>query len=343
MASLSKYIPGSSNYFLGSTPQPPASISKYVPGSDNYFLNQQQGQVQGAQKIAPVYTQQNQEYFGGYSSPTPTPTPTPISGGDGGGNAGPSIQDMLNQQYEALLSPLNSRENELSVQKANQETQATNAYNQAQKTLDTQFSTNKGDIESGQKKALTDIADAIRQQWQQGNVMLGTRGASDSSAAKQYSYALTKMGTQQQGDIMQENARRMDSLRQTYELNSSEIETQKNNQLLQIANWFSEAKNSIAGLRADLQAQKYGDLISMAQQAVQDSKAQADQKLSVLDQWAANTAQSLPQLTNMLAQNAQNLPAFQGLYANMQGTGGFGGGMFGFNQGEDNKNLFGNA
>lgn len=273
---------------------------------------------------------------GGGGSPTPAPAPT--SGGDGGG---PSFEDLLNQQYEGMFNQLGEQEAALGTQRAGQEEIARNTYQQGAETLGTQYGQSKGDIEQGQTRALTDLTNALQQSWQQGNVMLGTRGASDSSAAKQYSYALAKTGTQQRGDIMQENSRRLESLKQTYDTNVRGLETDKNNQLLQIANWFSGAQQQVRGMKAEMQAQKSEQILSMAMQELQQVQQQAADQKSILDQWAANTAKTLPQLANMLAQNAQNLPAFQGLGGGMSGGQSGGQGMYGWGQGDREKNIFG--
>ena len=276
------------------------------------------------------------------NTPTPAPTPTPSGGGDGGGNSGPSMQDLLNQQYESLFSQLGEQEGRLSEQRSNQEQIAQNTYSSGEKRLTGQYSQSKKDIESGQAKTLADLTDALVQGFRQGNIMLGTRGASDSSAANMYSYALNKLGAKQRGDIMQENARRLDSLKQTYDMNINDLATQRDNQLLNIANWFSESQNKIGGMRAELQAQKTSELVQLAQQAIAEVKQNVLNQKSVLDEWAANTASSLPQLTQMLAQNAQNLPAFQSLYGGLNYGGVGGQSMFGFgNESNERMNMFG--
>lgn len=258
------------------------------------------------------------------------------------GDSGPSMQDVLNQQYEAQFRQLSEEESSAEKSKQSRDEQVGNIYKQTADTLGTQYEQSRGDIEQGQAKALTDLATALKQQWRQGNVMLGTRGASDSSAAKQYAYALTKLGSQQRGDIMHENTRRYDSLKETYELNLRQAETDKNNQLLQIADWFSQAQSKIRGIRGELQARKSSDLVQMAQSAVDRVVENSLQQKSILDQWAANKAQSLPELSQMLAQNAQNLPQFQGLFGNLQYGGVGGQKMFGFGQEDDNQaNIFG--
>ena len=248
---------------------------------------------------------------------------------------------LLDQQYEQLYGSIGEQEAGLVQQKSAQEQIAENTYQQGARTLGGQYETSRGEIEAGQKRTLTDLADAMRQKWQQGNVMLGTRGASDSSASKQYSYALAKAGSKQQGDIMQENSRRMSSMKQTYDTNIQNLETEKNNQVLSIANWFAQSQNQLRGMKASLASQKSQQILDLALQAMGNIQTQVANQKAILDEWAVNKAQSLPQLTQMLAQNAQNLPAFQGLFANMNYGGTSNPSMFGFGQQDKDMNLFG--
>ena len=285
-----------------------------------------------------------------YKQPTYTPTSSTNTGGTNTGGTNtttpsqPSPDDLyrqwLDQQYGAQEGYINEMESGLSSQKSGLEQIAQNTYQQGANTLGTQYGTNKGDLESYQAKTLQDIGEALNNMWQQGGRMLGTRGASDSSAAGMYNYAVGKLGSKQRGDVMQDVSRRLTNLKTTYDTNLQNLELEKSNQIQQIGQWYADALNSIKGMRAELQQQKSEQALSVAIQMLNDARTRATSQQSILDQWAANKAQSLPQLKAMLASNAANLQPFQGLTANTQFSGtAQSPGLFGFGNIQSNDSL----
>lgn len=270
------------------------------------------------------------------SSTTPTTEPT----GDTGTSIPDAYTQWLNQQYDAQNNYINEMESGLGGQKSSMEQVANNSYQQGANSLGTAFNTNKGDLEGYQTKSLQDIGDNLRAMWQQGSRVLGSRGASDSSAAGQYNYAISKLGSKQRGDVMQDVSRRLTNLKTTYDTNLENLRLEKESQVQQIGQWYNEALNNIRGMRAELQQQKSEQALNMAMQMLNDARNQAMQRQSLLDSWAVNKAQSLPQLQAMLASNAQGLKPVGSLGAGMN----FGGAtqninQFGFgNQEQDSLN-----
>jgi len=102
-----------------------------------------------------------------------------------------------NDYYKQLDQQLSS----LGGQRAGQEQIAQNTYQQGLNTATGQYTQGQQNLDTSRQKTLRDLSSNLAQSWQQGNIALGTRGASDSSAANQYSYALTKMGNRNRGDI----------------------------------------------------------------------------------------------------------------------------------------------
>lgn len=300
-----------------------------------------------------------------YSTPSPSLNYTPINAsygtpdvgsgtGTGTGGTGTGTGSVLGltdggtgggtptgPDYSSYYNYLDSMESALPGQRSTQEQIARNSADMQTNTLSNNFTQNKDLIEQGGVKALTDITNALKQQWQQGNTMLGTRGASDSSAAKQYSYALAKQGSQQRGDIMQEISNRQLNLKRTYDTETQNIAKDLENNMLSIGQWFAEAQNQIRGMRADQQLQASQQAFDYAMQLAQTKQAEFANRRNVLDTWAANKAQTLPQLTQMLAQNAANLPTFQGMNGNIYGGGGSGPSLIGSGANtEEDKNPF---
>lgn len=264
---------------------------------------------------------------------------------------GPSPEDvfmqMLNKQFDQQNGNLREMEAGLGGQRSSMEQQANNTYQQGYNTATSQYNTSKGDIENYQAKTLQDIGDALKSMWQQGGRMLGSRGASDSSASNQYNYAISKLGSKQRGDVMQDVAARLTNLKGVYDTNIQNLELEKNNQMQQIAQWYGEASNQIRGMRGELQQQKSQEALNMAAQMINEVRSQAANRQSILDSWAAQKAQSLPELSKMLASNAAGMPGFTGLNANMTSGGtAQSNGLFGFgSQGQDSlswlKNIMG--
>lgn len=270
---------------------------------------------------------------GGYTAPTQAPV-------SGTNNTPDAFTQLLNQQYDAQNNYINEMESGLGGQRSSMEQIANNTYQQGANSLGTAYDTSRGDLEGYQSKSLADIGDNLRAMWGQGSRVLGSRGAADSSAAGQYNYAISKLGSKQRGDVMQDVSKRLSNLKTTYDTNLQNLELEKNSQVQQIGQWYNEALNSIRGMRAELQQQKSEQALNMAMQMLNDARNQAAQRQSLLDSWAVNKAQSLPQLQSMLAQNAQGMQPVTSLGAGMN----FGGAtqnvnQFGFgNQEQDSLN-----
>lgn len=313
----------------------PETIQNY-PQTQTAFGGEVMGPVKPSAWVAPKPS--------GYVAPTNN---TGSTGGDtntGSQPTGPSPEELyaqwLDQQYSAQEGLINEQESGLAGQRTGLEQIAQNTYQQGANTLGTQYGTSKGDLESYQTKTLQDIGEALNNMWQQGGRMLGTRGAADSSATGMYNYAVGKLGSKQRGDVMQDVSRRLTNLKTTYDTNLQNLELEKSNQVQQIGQWYADAMNSIKGMRAELQQQKSEQALNVAMQMLNDAKTQTAQRQSILDQWAAQKAQSLPQLKAMLDSNTANLQPFQGLTANtsFKGTA-QSPGLFGFGNTQSNDSL----
>lgn len=285
------YAPNTStNYGPVFTPAP--APKPQIPGSGytTDFASNPTNYNQQTSAPAPVQTMTNPE-------PTAPSGPSPEE----------IYMNFLNQQYDAGNNSINEMEAGLGGQKASMETIADNTYNQGFNSQTTAYDTNKGDLESYQAKSLQDIGDNLRAMWGQGSRVLGSRGAADSSAAGQYNYAISKLGSKQRGDVMQDVSRRLGNLKSTYDTNVANLNLEKNTQIQQISQWYAEAQNSIRGMRAELQQQKSEQALNVAMQMLNEAKQQATNRQSILDSWAVNKAQSLPELQGMLNQNSQGL------------------------------------
>jgi hypothetical protein len=247
-------------------------------------------------------------YSGGGSSGAPQPS--------SGTPSGPSPDDLLNQAYEGYFRSLDDQMAGLDPQRAAQEGIVTNQYNQSVSDLGAQKTQGMADLGTQRRKteertgkSLKDLSDNLRNMFMTGQVYLGARGAGDSSAANQYSYALTQLGSKGRGDILSQQSSIMNDigdresrLNNIYTQEKSRLDTEKNNQVLSIAQWFAEAQNQIRNLKGQALLQKGQELLNIGLGRLQMVQQESANRRAALEQWAINTATNINQLkTNMQA------------------------------------------
>lgn len=299
---------------------------------------------------------------GGVPNPTPVPTPTQPSGGvnvgdkrsggptgtekwtgnewvpeygAGGGQLAydPSqqIRSDIEGEYNDYFAQLDEMMNtSLPAQQTAMQGIATSQGTQAETTLGGQRTQGLADLatqtrqtEAGQAKTLQNLAEDIRNQFKAGQIYLGARGAGDSSAANQYSYAIAKMGSQARGSVLQQTteirnqiADKEFRLNNTYNTELNNIKEQVNQKILEIANWFSQSQQQIQTMKAQGQLQKGTDLVSLSRQLLQNAtqkmlmiQQESANKRSMLDQWAMNNSTTINQLkTNIAAIGSYQSP-----------------------------------
>lgn len=262
-------------------------------------------------------------------------------------------ESAINNGWDSYTGQLNDMlNNGLTGQRAAQESIANNTYNQGIADLGTQRSQSEQSVSTQQAKNIKDLTNNMQNLFQSGNTYLGSRGAGDSSAANQYSYALTKMGTQARGDIQTQATDRLNQINDIYNSESNRLKTARDNKIAEIASWFNDAQNNIRtqiasagqGKQKDLQnlsAQVYNSAL----QQLQDIQSQVSNRQSALESWAISNSQNVQQLiANM--KTVQTMPAFQGLSGAMPQVTSEGG-MYvptGYSTGSSQKrDIFGNV
>lgn len=242
--------------------------------------------------------------------PNPTPNPTPNPSMDTG---------AFDNAWSGYLQSLDQQLGGLEQQKSSQLATAQGTRDTGLANLQSQYTTNEGQIKDQQTKTLNDLTTALQGYWQQGNAMLGTRGASDSSASPMYSYALAKLGSKQRGDVMADYSSRLQNLKSVYDQNKNNLENDYNTQVNQIGQWFAEAQNAIRGMQGQAAQQKGQQILDYGMQLLGQQQQQYQQQKSLLDQWVANKSTTLQQLMAGMNQNAQNMPGYQNIFGNLQG------------------------
>jgi hypothetical protein len=177
-----------------------------------------------------------------------------------------------------------------------------------------------------QVKSLQDISENIRNLFQTGNVMLGTRGAGDSSAANQYSYAVTKLGSKERGNVMSQTraiendiADREARLNNIVTQETGKYKTERDNKIIEVAQWFQDQQNQLIQAKASGQLQKGQSLAQLSTQLLQNAQAELirqdtnyKNRQNALLSWATSNSQNIGQLkTNLSAIGQYNVPANQ--------------------------------
>lgn len=351
---------------------PELGVSELFSGSNTqnqpYFTFNNQSQSQAASpQVLGANTADLSNFSFGTNAPLNWPSgtgSTPSSNQSSGVSALPKTsQTTFNanstptapqggQGYDQYIQTLNDSLNGLSGQKDNLINQANSAYDLGNTQLTQQRDQQIQSTQDQQNKSLKDLGSNIQNLFQSGNTYLGARGAGDSSAANQYSYAIAKMGTRERANIQQQATQRLNQVSDTYNQGLKQLEFDKNTQLANIGQWFTDAQNQIkgtigqAGLAKGQDIQRLSENIyNQAIQAMQAVQAEQANKRAVLESWAANNAKDVQGLLANL-QSIQSIPTFTGLQgANPQvnSSGSYGTAPIGFGATDNTqKDIFGN-
>lgn len=246
------------------------------------------------------------------------------AGGSGGGSdpyAG--LRGEISSGYDSYISKLDEMMNRgLPGQASNMNQIINNQYDTGSNSLRNQESiglsdlgTESTNINTNQAKNLKDLSENIRNMFMSGNVYLGSRGAGDSSAANQYSYALTKQGNKSRGDLMSQTAalqaeigKRTTNLKQTIQTELQNLARERDSKVLEVSNWLGEQQNALREKIGQAGLSKSTDLANLSKTLLDNALAklqQAEQDItsrkSMLEQWAVNQSTNIGQLKSNLA------------------------------------------
>lgn len=217
----------------------------------------------------------------------------------GGGGSDPyaAIKSQISGAWDSYLGSLNDTANTyLPQQQTAQNNIADDQLKQGQDTVNTQ-----------KAQSLRDIANTTKSAFQAGNNYLGALGAGDSSAANQYSFAISQQAGKQTGDLNNFVNTQLNTLQNTHD---QQVQT--------IANWFAQQQEAIKQQVAQGNLQKGQDLSSLSTNilnqaiaATQAVKQNTQNQYNALVSWATSNAASLPQLQ----QNIAAIPGVMGQIA----------------------------
>lgn len=294
--------------------------------------------------------------------------PTGGSGGSGGGvDLSAQLKSQIEGGYDTYINDLNNLYGGLDTQAGAQENIAQNSYEQSIKDLLANKESSLGDLglteqklQANQVKNLRDIASNIQNQYMAGNVMLGARGAGDSSAANQYSYALNRIGSKERGNAMNTAAMGQAEIEnQKARLNNivtqetSRFDTDLSNTKQEISSWLAEQQNAVSQMISQGKLNKSKDIASLTQNllnqalaAYQTKQQEVADKRARLETWAMNNAKKISELAPIMQGIGQFAPDMyqartlngnvsMDAQGNMRGLYGFG------TSDEDKNNYFG--
>jgi hypothetical protein len=262
----------------------------------------------------------NQLYGPTYSGPKPVAASggVPTNQTYGPTYSGPQADPMgaLNQGYNDYFNTLEGIYGGLEGQTAPMKSQVESEYGLGMTDLTGQLNTGSAELASQERKVQTaqgknlkTLNEDLMNQFRSGANFLGSRGAGDSSAAGQYSYALSKLGNKGRGNIMGQTSESMQAiadnkakLQNIFTTESAKLGEQKRQALDKITQWLYDAQNNIKQLIASGQLQKgqqtaqlSQSILNNATQAAMQAAEQFTNTKGMLDQWVLNKSTTLDQ------------------------------------------------
>ena len=233
------------------------------------------------------------------------------------------VKSDINSGYDTYIQSLNDQLNGLGGQQEGQNQIVDNQLSMGLNNLglqntqgQQQLAGQTSDVLSNQNKNLKSLDENLRNLFMAGNVYLGSRGAGDSSAANQYSYALTKQGNQARGDQMTQTAKsiaeiqaRETNLKNIFDTETNNLKTTADNKKLEVAQWFADTQNQVKSAIASGQLSRSTDLANLsksildqAMQRLQQVQSEYTNRQNSLMTWAENNSSTINQLkANMQA------------------------------------------
>lgn len=202
-----------------------------------------------------------------------------------------AVKESISKSFVPVYENIDRMKADLPERQAEQESYIEDLYGQQGNIIGTQEERSMGkiDYQQGEQRkerdvALRDLAQDLRNSFRAGNRYLGVRGASDSSAANQMSYALQKEGQRQQSGVQQQylaNIGTLDQARADVTAQATQARQElgmwKTNSLMEVTNWFrtrydeletakANASQQEASALANLQADIYNATLSQINQ-----------------------------------------------------------------------------
>ncbi len=216
------------------------------------------------------------------------------------------------QEYDRLMDFLPGQENAARTDINTISNSQKRSIDGVRKTQLAKFDGYRDNVRTEQKKSLRDLAGNIRNMLQAGNIYLGTRNASNSSANPMYAYALTKSANRQRASIRNQGSSSLKDL----DLRAADIDSASAKQMNDIDTWENTQYANIKREFAD----KIQSLRTQKASTRQEFAAQLMNYMANIDTQAREFRQQLK--LNAQTQSAQTPGYTQAISAlgNVQGT-----------------------
>lgn len=235
---------------------------------------------------------------GGGGNSTPTPQPSPDNGGSRPTeDPYAQIKAEISGAWDSYLGSLGDIErNYLPTQADAQRGIATSQYDQGVDTVNSQ-----------RVSSLRDIGSNIKNAFQAGNIFLGSRGAGDSSAANQYSFAIGQQANKQKAQLNEFVNTQLNTLKST-----------RDQQLNSIASWLAEQQAAVKQAIASGRLSKQQDINNLSRSildralgAADEIKKEASNRYNALVEWSMANSSNMGELKRNIAAIPQTFGAPQ--------------------------------
>ena len=186
---------------------------------------------------------------------------------------------------------------------------------------ESQLAQSREEAKQEQAKSLRQLGENLRGAFKAGNLFLGTRGASDSSAADQLSFALQKANLRRSTDIGNQAQQIFSDINQRQEQINFEADNAlrdlgnwRAQQLVSIQDWYAQQKSAIQSAMSQARGQEAAALANLDTQLA----SQARSALQNLDAQTANFASQVDRAVEQ--QTSLNQAAIRDLQSRSQGV-----------------------
>lgn len=225
-----------------------------------------------------------------------------------------ALRGSISSQWDGVFNYLDNVRSGLGGQLSDQQNRVSGIYsNQLQNLGSERDAATKrlegfrGDARENQAQSLRSLAENFRNSLRAGQAFLGGVGAGDSSAVGRMTGALAKSANRTQGQIATQTNKifadinmREDEVKRTYEIEKRNLDTWKNDKLIELSSWYNDAKNALDAQRATAQGQRAEALVQLDQQLYSHAlnrlsqiESQTNQWGRAVDSWATQRMQQL--------------------------------------------------
>jgi hypothetical protein len=247
-----------------------------------------------------------------------------FGGGGGGGEAsGPDYSAMRNQiesgfgsllsQFDNLRNQFSGFQNEDISRLGDQARSLKDAASQAYNNNRAQLDTYRGDVDTRAQGSMQSLAEQMRNSLRAGNMMLGARGASDSSASDMYKYAISKQANRGNAEI----ARGRDAQMGELDRKALDLDTLNQQRMSEVDTWQFDSERQVKDNARDvlmrIENAKIGANQSKMQALLQLEQGilnQAQNELSMLQQEASQKRMMAFQQSMQQQQAMQDMSGF---------------------------------